>query len=37
MRVKKLVAVGLSVVCVLGAMTGCGSSDKSSDGKSQLL
>ncbi|MCI5641248.1 MAG: substrate-binding domain-containing protein [Lachnospiraceae bacterium] len=33
MRMKKLLALGLSVVCVAGALTGCGgSNDKKADG-----
>ena len=34
MRVKKLAAIGLSVVCALGVMTGCGTADKSAAGSS---
>lgn len=32
MRLKKLAAVGLSVVCAAGMLAGCGSSEKSSSG-----
>lgn len=31
MRLKKLLAVGMSVLCVAGLATGCGNSEKSSD------
>ena len=34
MRVKKLTAIGLSVVCAAGMLTGCGSSSGKKDGKS---